>query len=214
MFYCSLPHAINRFRSKTFSPFSPSQLYPYRAAVLLARSSIKECHLALLRTSSCSKPQRLMSDFTVSFLWSLTCAAGVWSRRKYTTGRVRKSKTIPQKITTSSCLKIKCLPAAWLSLAISHPDLMLYFACLIQDKTAEDGIGKAHRVGIAQILQSHSIFLRCYIRWKTAQSRCTTYYVYKTGLFYQRNDDKSHFNSDIDKGTRVTCLSKSECHAG
>ena len=36
----------------------------------------------------------------------------------------------------------------------------------------------------------------------------------KIGLCYRRNDDKSHFNSDIDKGMDVTCLSKSECHAG
>ena len=50
-----------------FSPLSRSRLYPYRVAVLLAPSSIRECLLALSCTSSCSKPQRLMSDFTVSF---------------------------------------------------------------------------------------------------------------------------------------------------
>ena len=49
---------------------------------------------------------------------------------------------------------MKCLPAAWLSLAISESDLMLHFACLIQDKTAEDWFGKAYRVGIAQLTES------------------------------------------------------------
>ena len=59
---------------------------------------------------------------------------------------------------------MKCLPAAWLSLAISESDLMLHFACFVQDKTAKDWFGKAYRIGIALLLQSQAIFLRCYLR--------------------------------------------------
>ena len=38
--------------------------------------------------------------------------------------------------------------------SISESDQMLHFACLIQDKTAEDWFGKAYRVGIAQLTES------------------------------------------------------------
>ena len=121
MFYGWLEKSKKEPMCRHFSPFSPSRLYPYRVAVLLAPSSIRECHLALSCTSSCSKPKRLMSDFTVSFhrcrglpllLLPPTCIFVTW------------------RISSSSSLRQTC-PCHCKRLFLMYDDISFTLACLL-----------------------------------------------------------------------------------